>query len=119
MTPEQPFEGSAGLAPKSERERHARQPPGSTAFDFNELSKREAAHVTRHEVVLPHHRDELFADGLVLLGGGLESVGDHLPAEQVVGEVELHSGGAAVPVAMGGEGCGVGFGQSLDRGVLH
>ena len=116
---EQPFKGLAGVATEAEGERGARQPPSSTAFDFNEFRKREVTHVPEHEVVFPNHRDELLADGLVLLGGGLEGVGGHLSAEQVVGEIELHSGGAAVSVAMGGEGCGVGFGHGLDRGVLH
>ena len=79
----------------------------------------QVSHVPEHEIVLPHHRDKLFSDGLVLFGGRLEGMGGDLPAEQVVGEIELHSGGAAVSVAVGGEGCGVGLGQGLNRRVLH
>lgn len=119
MALEQPFKGFAALGSKAEGERHARQPPGSTAFDFNELRKGEATHVPEREVVLPHHRDKLFSDGLVLLGGRLEGVGDDLPGEQVAGEVDLHPGGAPVAVAVGGKQLGVGLGHGLDRGVLH
>lgn len=116
---EQPFEGLAAVAPKAEGQRDARQPPRPASFNFNELRQGEVAHVPEHEIVFPHHRDELLADGLVLLGGGLEGVRGDLSGEQVVGEVELHPGGTAVPVAMGGEGPRVGLGQGLNRGVLH
>ena len=67
---------------------------------------------------MPDLHDEFAADGLVLGGGGLQRVGDDGAGEQIVGEVDLHSCGGSVVIAVGGKVLRVGLRHHLSAGIL-
>ena|GEM_PF-4696729 len=81
MALEQLFKNLAGFGLKAGSERAARQQKRSTAFYFIEFGNEEVSHIPQHEVVLSHHRDEFFADGLVLFRSGMERMGKYFAVE--------------------------------------
>jgi len=89
------------------------------SFYFTELCQGEVARVPQHEVVFQQLDEELASDSFVLFGRAVKGMGDHDAGEEIVAEIDLHSGGAAMSVTTGREDRGVGFGHGLDRGVLH
>lgn len=57
-------------------QRQAGEPPGLAQLDGGELAQAEVAHIPQHQIAAPDFHDELFADGFVLGGGGVQGVGN-------------------------------------------
>lgn len=94
------------------------QPPRIELFNDAEFLDDKISHVAQDKVPGFDFQEGFLADELILLSCWLEAVGDDLPGDQIVGEVDFHPGGGSVMVAVGGEIFGIGFGHDLGRGIL-
>ena len=56
----------------TDREWQARQPKPAALFNEIELSEREISHIAQHQIARLDLGEEVFSDGLVLLGGGVQ-----------------------------------------------
>lgn len=92
---------------------NAAQPVSQFCIDDGEFTEAEVAPIPQDEVSLFDGVDEVFAEIPVLFGGSMESAHDGSPVDEIYGEVNFHSGGDAVAIAMGGEEFVIAFGQLL------